>query len=95
MTLAEAEALNEELRTAKIATIQLLLDQGLDVNVRDNNGVTPLQFALSKGQLDSIEILLERGANPILKDKDGKSPCSIAQDSGDDGLAMLFEGRCQ
>lgn len=95
LTLAEAEALNEEVITAKIETIQLLLDRGLDINARDGNGTTPLQLAIYEGEPRVIEFLLERGANSILKDTDGNSPCSIAQDSEDDALAMLFEGRCE
>lgn len=98
MTL-DAETLNEERRSAQIATIQLLLDRGLDVNARDEYGRKPLLFAINlAAALEVIEFLLERGANPILKDKDGNSPCNIASqraESGDDSLAMLFEGGCQ
>lgn len=58
------------------SSVQFLLDNGVDVNVEDEDGITPLSWAMHRGMhSDScddyqrcIEILLERGAHPQLVD---------------------------
>ncbi|KAI3852535.1 hypothetical protein MKW98_028614 [Papaver atlanticum] len=42
----------------------LLEELNLDVDVKDNNGITPLCYGAVKGQLNTVEYLLEKGANP-------------------------------
>jgi ankyrin repeat protein len=39
-----------------------LLDSGLDVNATDENGDTPLFFALSNGHISTADYLVSRGA---------------------------------
>ena len=55
-------------------TINLLIDQGLDVNAQDKNGNTPLHCAKSflKENPQVIKVLLEHGADPNIRNKDGK-----------------------
>jgi ankyrin repeat protein len=43
-------------------TVKLLIDHGADVNIPDNNNVTPLQHAREKGLKDIEQILLKAGA---------------------------------
>ncbi|UVI30196.1 ankyrin repeat domain-containing protein [Paenibacillus spongiae] len=43
-------------------TVQLLIDHGADVNIPDNNKVTPLQHAQVKGFKEIEQILLKAGA---------------------------------
>ncbi|MFJ7509013.1 ankyrin repeat domain-containing protein [Peribacillus simplex] len=43
-------------------TVQLLVDHGADVNIPDNNNVTPLQHAREKGFKEIEQILLSAGA---------------------------------
>ena len=47
--------------------LQVLLDRGADVQVRGNNGYTPLHFAAVRDDLKAIEILLAHGADPKAK----------------------------
>ncbi|XP_026425973.1 ankyrin-2-like isoform X1 [Papaver somniferum] len=42
----------------------LLEELNLDIDVKDNHGVTPLSYGAVKGQLNTVEYLLEKGANP-------------------------------
>eukprot|EP00903_Cladosiphon_okamuranus_P016883 g15565.t1 len=46
------------------------LDQGVDVDSRDWDNLTPLIAASSQGHLDVVKILLQRGAGVNSKDKD-------------------------
>ncbi|KAI3911495.1 hypothetical protein MKW98_010382 [Papaver atlanticum] len=42
----------------------LLEELNLDVDVKDDEGVTPLSYGAVKGHLNTVEYLLEKGANP-------------------------------
>jgi ankyrin repeat protein len=53
--------------------VKLLLEKGANINVRDENGLTPLMNAAIAGQAEVVRILLERNADPnvAIADKDG------------------------
>jgi len=61
-----------------LAMTQRLIDMGLDVNARDNNGRTALHGALPKGDLAAVRALIEAGADVCLADNDGKIPLQAA-----------------
>ncbi|MCL7030334.1 hypothetical protein MKW94_015511, partial [Papaver nudicaule] len=42
----------------------LVEELNFDVDVKDDNGLTPLCFGAVKGHLNTVEYLLEKGANP-------------------------------
>jgi ankyrin repeat protein len=44
-------------------TVRALLDAGVQVEARDENGQTPLIVAASHGQTEIVKVLLEKGAN--------------------------------
>ncbi|MCC2692841.1 ankyrin repeat domain-containing protein [Nodularia sp. LEGE 04288] len=54
------------------AVIQLLLDRGVDVNLRNAQGQTPLH--VHRFQPTLVKLLLERGAKVNLQDAEGKTP---------------------
>lgn len=55
-------------------------DQGVDQNLRDGDGATPLHFAASRGHLTAVRWLLNHGAKLSL-DKFGKSPINDAAEN--------------
>lgn len=55
-------------------------DQGVDPNLRDGDGATPLHFAASRGHLSCVRWLLNHGAKLSL-DKYGKSPINDAAEN--------------
>lgn len=55
-------------------------DQGVDPNLRDGDGATPLHFAASRGHLSCVRWLLSHGAKLSL-DKYGKSPINDAAEN--------------
>jgi ankyrin repeat protein len=42
--------------------VELLIANGADVNIKDNNGETPLDLALNNNQIVIIQILQQQGA---------------------------------
>ena len=58
--------------------IELLLQNGFDVNSTDSDGDTPLFFAITCPFPDSVILLLKKGANPNIQNKDGITPLHFA-----------------
>ncbi|WP_227788778.1 GUN4 domain-containing protein [Nodularia sp. LEGE 04288] len=54
------------------AVLQLLLDRGVDVNLRNAQGQTPLH--INRFQATLVKLLLQRGAKVNLQDAEGKTP---------------------
>ena len=59
-------------------TVGLLLDSGLSLETREEDGATPLIRAASFGQTATVKLLLERGANVEAKDQVGITPLIAA-----------------
>ena len=76
-------------RTGKI---EKLLAEGVDVNCRGKDGMTPLIWALVKQEKKSYEFLLKHGANPNLQVVQGESAVSFAAIMKDsDYLRLVLE----
>jgi len=69
--------LSEEVRTllfheavaeSNIQNIQHLLDKGVDINAKNNNGETPLHIAVCKERPEVVTLLLKNGADVNAKD---------------------------
>jgi ankyrin repeat protein len=56
---------------------RLLIDCGLDPNVRNNDGWTPLHSAAYRCHIDVARVLLDRGADPTIRDNNGRTPLEI------------------
>ena len=62
----------------KYQIVKLLLDAGVDIDVRDGWGDTPLTIACEKGYTDAVKLLIEYGADVNYADKKGKKPLYYA-----------------
>jgi ankyrin repeat protein len=43
--------------------VQLIVNGGADINAKDNDGMTPLNYAIKNGHKDVVAFLQEKGAN--------------------------------
>ncbi len=57
-----------------------LKSEGLDVDVRDDDGYTPLHLAAANGDIVAMQWLKENGADLNLGDNDGQTPVLCAAD---------------
>ena len=55
---------------ASVELCQFLLEQGADVNAKDNAQKTAKDYAIEQDQLESTKLLLKHGADTILKSED-------------------------
>lgn len=77
-----AAALFSAVLKGRIAAVQTLLAQGVNVNVRTVSGKTPLMAAAYKGYGDIVQLLIEGGANLYVRDARGDTALSIAERLG-------------
>ena len=59
--------------------VELLIENGADINARNNDGNTPLNLAILNKQENIVEELLKNGANGHLQNKKGQYSLIIAQ----------------
>ena len=61
-----------------LGLVKLLLTNGANVNVQNNNGQTALIWASQRGHLEVIKLLLERGADPFDKNNKNNYPLDLS-----------------
>jgi ankyrin repeat protein/tRNA A-37 threonylcarbamoyl transferase component Bud32 len=86
----DADAFFEAIRQGDIAKINLGLVQGIDVNMQDKYGETPLHEASLKGFAEIVEMLVRKGANVNAIEKDGWTSLHLAAQEGKTVTAGLL-----
>jgi len=61
------------------AVVKMLLQNGAEVNIANEDLWTPLHLAATEGRARLAEILLENGAHINAKDTQGRTPLALAQ----------------
>ena len=65
----------EAIRDGDIEEIKLFLKKGVDIEIKNDNGCTPLIIACSEGRFDAVKFLVEVAAADIENvDKNGWTP---------------------
>lgn len=67
-----------------------LLDQGVDINVPQADGMTALHWAAHRDDLQTAERLLKRGADVKASNRYGVTPLSLACINGNGAMVALF-----
>ena len=86
-----AAALFTAILKGRIAVVQSLLNQGVNVNVTTISGKTPLMAAAYKGYSDIIQMLLDNNADVNAKDGRGDTAMKIATRGGYTRIAELLK----
>lgn len=73
--------------------VQLLINNGANINNPDNNGTTPLMYAIYLNYTNMVIALLDHGAKIELKDKDGSTALHYASDRNRKDLVELLLDR--
>jgi ankyrin repeat protein len=69
-----------------------LMDKGMNINIPDEEGLTPLHYAVIYNQIDVAEVFIKSKSNLDFGDDEGKTPLHHASLYGRDYLAeMLIE----
>ena len=77
-----AAALFTAVLKGRIAVVQTLLRQGVNVNTRTVSGKTPLMAAAYRGYSDIVQVLLEHGAEVKVRDARGDTALRMAARGG-------------
>ena len=64
-------ALMQAAHEGNAGQVKLLLDIGVDVNAKTNDGVTALMYASSSGSAEAVKLLLDAGSEVNAKENDG------------------------
>ena len=62
--------------------IRVLLEAGVDINARGNNGWTALHVAADNEEAEVVRALLEAGADMNAKGNNGRTALHVAADKG-------------
>jgi len=54
--------------------LEILLQHGANINATDKSGVTPLHYAIRRGQTEVVKFLIDHGADVNIEDKWGSTP---------------------
>ena len=64
-------SLLKSIQKKDLSTANLLITEGIDLNVLGNEGITPLLWLITQKDKKSAQLALDLGANPNFKDGDG------------------------
>jgi len=87
---AEAEHLHHAAANGEIERVKLLISEGADVNVKNNDGQTPLHYAARKGHKEIVELLLAHGADVNIGADYNRTAAEFAMQSNHREIVQLL-----
>ena len=79
-------------RSQQLSIVRASLNQGADVNARDELGRTPLMWSAFHGSVTILEILIARGADVNAQDKMGRTALVWAAITGRENTVVVLVG---
>ncbi len=73
-----------------IKLLELLIEYGADINIKDSKGNTPLYLAVEYSEEAVVELLLKSGANQTFGNKEGNTPLILACSIGKEDIIKLL-----
>jgi len=67
-------SIHQAANDGNIEAVKQALNDGADVNAKEDNGFTPLHEAANQGHKEIVELLIAKGANVNAKDEKGYTP---------------------
>lgn len=83
--------LHELIEKEEIENIKVLIENGVDINKRDDWGDTPLHLAINLELIEIIELLINKGADVNKVDYYGKTPIRWLSSHNKNIVKMLLE----
>lgn len=94
--VSEISPLHWAVTLDKIKVAKTLLARGAYIDLQDENGNTPLFWAVHacKGKLDMVKLLLEKGASTNIQDEAGRTVLfdAVVKENSQDMVQLLLEG---
>lgn len=78
-------------RSSQFDILQLLVEHGIDVNHKDENGDTAIYHAWSRGFAHAAEQMKKIGADPSISNNNGHAPCNPSAYYSDDGELIILK----
>ena len=83
-------ALHLAAEQANLSIIEILLEAGLDIDARDEEGQSALHVAVLERREASVKLLLDKGADRDLSDQDGRTALHLAAENGNSEVVKLL-----
>ncbi|CAO1947500.1 unnamed protein product [Urochloa humidicola] len=74
----------------QIPLMDKLLDSGVDINLLDKDGATPLHYAVQAGALQTVKLLIKYKVDVNVADNDGWTPLHLAIQSRNRDIAKVL-----
>jgi ankyrin repeat protein len=84
------EALHRAAVDGEIEQVKLLISKGADVNAKNGDGWTPLQYAASRGHMEIVELLLAHDADVHISGEDNLTAAEYAMKNNHTEVVQLL-----
>lgn len=91
IALHRSRQLLEAVQKGRLVQASTLVSKGASLEIKDNNGHTPLLIATLNNNRELIEMLLEKGADIAAVNKEGDSPLSIAKKNNYEDILKVLK----
>jgi len=83
-------SLYQAMQLGDVAKVKVFLEQGADVNAKNENGQTPLLLAAQNNDVNTAKLLISAGADVNIKNNAGQTSIDIALSQGNKEIIKLL-----